>query len=108
MGALLHTKVLYRELCFRAFAPGAEVAKGPFAMTRALRFLALAITAACSGYTSELPSDAIAGGDQPIPVPPLAPSDLAASPVSAFEIELTWTDNSTDEEKFKVERSLTE
>jgi hypothetical protein len=37
--------------------------------------------------------------------PPTAPSNLAASVVSGHQIDLAWTDNSTDEVGFKVERS---
>jgi titin len=36
---------------------------------------------------------------------PPAPSDLAASAVSASQINLTWADNSDDEEGFKIERA---
>lgn len=36
------------------------------------------------------------------PSVPVAPSNLSATPVSANEIHLTWTDNSTDETAFKV------
>jgi hypothetical protein len=35
-----------------------------------------------------------------------APSDLSASGVSTTQIDLTWTDNSPDEERFEIERSL--
>ncbi|MEO9871501.1 BspA family leucine-rich repeat surface protein [Ekhidna sp.] len=38
--------------------------------------------------------------------PPGAPSGLTASTISSSSIQLTWTDNSTDETGFKVERSL--
>jgi titin len=37
--------------------------------------------------------------------PPLAPSGLAASAVSASQINLSWSDNSSDETGFIVERS---
>jgi hypothetical protein len=36
--------------------------------------------------------------------PPSVPSGLAAETVDRNEIELTWTDNSTDELGFKIER----
>jgi len=36
---------------------------------------------------------------------PAAPSDLDASAVSSTEISLTWTDNSSNEDGFRVERS---
>ncbi|MBN1671109.1 MAG: fibronectin type III domain-containing protein [Kiritimatiellae bacterium] len=38
--------------------------------------------------------------------PPAAPSSLAASATSSTAIKVTWTDNSSDETQFKVERSL--
>jgi len=42
-----------------------------------------------------------------IPTIPLAPSVLAAAVVSDTAIDLTWTDNSDDEDNFVLERSLT-
>ena len=39
------------------------------------------------------------------PTTPTAPSGLTASPVSSSQINLTWTDSSTNETGFKVERS---
>ena len=38
-------------------------------------------------------------------VPPAAPSGLIAAAVSASQINLTWTDNSTNENNFLIERS---
>lgn len=40
------------------------------------------------------------------PQPPAAPSSLAASPVSSTQINLTWTDNATNETGFLIERSI--
>ncbi len=37
--------------------------------------------------------------------PPAAPSDLTTHAVSATRIELSWTDNASDESRFQVERS---
>ena len=48
------------------------------------------------------PASATIGGVQP---PPAAPSGLNATAVSAAQINLTWTDNSTNESNFLVERS---
>ncbi|MBN1669930.1 MAG: fibronectin type III domain-containing protein [Kiritimatiellae bacterium] len=38
--------------------------------------------------------------------PPEPPTQLAATPLSASTIELTWRDNSANEERFAIERSL--
>jgi len=38
--------------------------------------------------------------------PPAAPSNLAATAISSSEIDLAWTDNSSDETGFEIERSL--
>lgn len=37
--------------------------------------------------------------------PPAAPSGLAATAITAAQIDLTWTDNSSDETAFHIERS---
>jgi hypothetical protein len=39
------------------------------------------------------------------PVPPAAPTSLAATTVSSSQINLTWTDNANNENGFKVEQS---
>lgn len=39
------------------------------------------------------------------PVPPAAPSNLSATTISSSQINLTWTDNSNNENGFKVEQS---
>ena len=42
-----------------------------------------------------------------LPVPPnAAPSGLAATPISATQIDLSWTNNSKNEDRFIIERSL--
>lgn len=42
---------------------------------------------------------------QPPPVsPPVAPANLSAAAVSMYQINLTWTDQSTDETGFQIER----
>jgi subtilisin family serine protease len=38
------------------------------------------------------------------PSPPMAPSSLTAVAVSSTQVNLNWTDNSTDEDGFKIER----
>jgi hypothetical protein len=40
-----------------------------------------------------------------VPPLPAAPSGVNATPVSGYKISITWTDNSTDETSFRVERS---
>jgi hypothetical protein len=40
------------------------------------------------------------------PLPPLAPSNLAATAVSQTEVDLTWIDNADNENGFEIERSL--
>ena len=45
-----------------------------------------------------------AAGGMTLPDPPLAANNLAAAPFSNTKISLTWTDNSTDESGFKIER----
>jgi subtilisin family serine protease len=37
--------------------------------------------------------------------PPAAPSNLAAQALSSTSVKLTWTDNSTNEQSFRIERS---
>mgnify|MGYP001611668976 CR=1 FL=1 len=39
--------------------------------------------------------------------PPNAPSGLTATAVSSFQITLSWTDNSNNEDGFKIERGIT-
>src|SRR2546427_13029618 len=40
------------------------------------------------------------------PTPPAAPSNLAAAAVSSSQINLTWKDNSSNEQGFKIQRAL--
>lgn len=40
------------------------------------------------------------------PAPPSAPTELMATPIDHQKIDLSWTDNATDEEGFRVERRL--
>ena len=43
-------------------------------------------------------------GTPPPPSPPLAPGDLVATPISASRIDLSWSDNSSNEDGFEIER----
>lgn len=45
-----------------------------------------------------------AAAASPLPAGPIAPTNLAATPVSPFSIDLSWTDNSSDETGFEIER----
>jgi fibronectin type 3 domain-containing protein len=40
----------------------------------------------------------------PLPTPPAAPTGLAATAISATQVNLTWTDNANDETGFRIER----
>ena len=44
------------------------------------------------------------GNGEPSPTAPPAPSLLTATPVSSTQIDLSWTDNSTDETGFRIRR----
>ncbi|MBT8395786.1 MAG: Ig-like domain-containing protein, partial [Gemmatimonadetes bacterium] len=61
---------------------------------------AVTITAAAGGHSG---TSAVTVND---PFPPLEPSNVAASPVSNTEIRLTWTDNSNNEDDFRIDREL--
>jgi Zn-dependent metalloprotease/transcriptional regulator CtsR len=57
---------------------------------------------ATDGYNDSAPSNVASATTLP---PPTAPSNLAAAVVSSSRIDLTWTDNASNEQGFKVERS---
>ena len=61
------------------------------------------VRATASGVTSNWTSAASATTQTP--TPPTAPDGLTATAVSAFQINLSWSDNSNNETGFLVERS---
>lgn len=50
-----------------------------------------------SGYSEEFTATTL-------PSPPAAPSNLVMTPLSSAVVSLTWTDNSTNETEFRIER----
>ena len=63
----------------------------------------------CGGSPTPTPTPTATPTATPTPTPtpsgaPNAPSNLTGTAVSASEIDLSWTDNSTDETVFKIER----
>jgi titin len=61
------------------------------------------VTAFNSGGQS---SASAAASATTLPIPPAAPSGLSATAVSQTQINLSWTDNSSTETGFRIERSL--
>jgi hypothetical protein len=61
----------------------------------------------CGGTPTPTPTPTATPTATPTPTPsgiPDAPSNLVANAVSSTQINLSWTDNSTDETVFKIER----
>jgi PKD repeat protein len=69
-----------------------------------LRFMCDASGNADDAYIDEITFRGFSSGGGP--TPPAAPSDLDAVAASSSQIDLTWTDNSEDEDGFRIERSL--
>jgi len=57
-----------------------------------------------TGWSSEI-CVTISGGGGQEPDAPNPPSGLTATAISSVQIDLAWTDNSTDEDGFRIERS---
>ncbi|MFM8393332.1 MAG: fibronectin type III domain-containing protein, partial [Acidobacteriota bacterium] len=56
-----------------------------------------------TAYDQSVPS--LLGDDETLDGPPDSPSNLVASVLNATTIRLTWTDNSTNETSFEIQRS---
>jgi len=64
------------------------------------------ITLSNSVGNSPVSDTASATTSQPSPTAPLAPTNLTANASSTSQINLSWTDNSSNETGFKIERAL--
>lgn len=62
------------------------------------------VAASNAGGNSGYSNQASATTDAPPPTPPAAPSGLSASTASSTQINLSWNDNSGDEDNFIIER----
>ncbi len=60
-----------------------------------------------TGFSGFGLSDALAGSLPDTPTPPAAPSALVANNPTTSTIDVSWTDNSSDEDNFELQRSLT-
>lgn len=63
------------------------------------------VTGIPSNTTNKIVYTGFIGGGTP-PTPPAAPTNLNASAISYNRIDLSWTDNATNETAYHVERSL--
>jgi subtilisin family serine protease/regulation of enolase protein 1 (concanavalin A-like superfamily) len=71
-------------------------------------YAGLAVTSHTDGVLCTATFDNVAVGGQTAPPPataPAAPSGLTATAASSSQINLSWTDNSTNETGFQIERS---
>ncbi len=70
-------------------------------------YLGLAVTSHNDGVLASGTFEAVrlTGGSTPPATPPSAPTSLVASAASSTQINLTWSDGSTNETGFEVERS---
>ena len=69
------------------------------------RYRVAAFSAAGSSkYSNTAEATTQSGPPPPPPPPPAAPSNLTAQAVSTSQINLSWSDNSTDEDGFRIER----
>ena len=54
--------------------------------------------------SSVIEREVAASAEDSVQPPPAAPSDLAATAISPSEIDLTWVDNSDNEDEFEIQR----
>jgi hypothetical protein len=65
----------------------------------------ISVSGSSFSYTTTPYSITVVSFAAPPPSAPAAPSNLAGTAVSASQINLTWSDNSTNETGFKVDRA---
>jgi len=68
------------------------------------RYRVLAFNAAGNSKYSNIAETTTPAAPPPPPVPPAAPGNLTSSAVSYSQINLSWSDNSTNESGFAIER----
>jgi hypothetical protein len=100
-GVTYHVRVEREGSQIRAYRDGALVAAASDGT-----FTAGQIGLGTRQFQASFDNFVVSGAPVPSPAsPPAAPSGLSAAAASSSRIDLSWTDNSSDEGGFKVERS---